>query len=53
MKLFFKEFFKQNPSLLEEPINCDLICQRIEEYVRVKNQQYMDGKNVLIDIKEQ
>ncbi len=55
---FFKEFFKQNPSLLKDPINCDLICQRIEEYVRVKNQQYlealdvkMDGKNVLIDIK--
>ena len=58
MNLFLKELFKQNPSLLKEPINCDLICQRIKEYVRVKNQQYlealdvkMDGANVLINIK--
>lgn len=51
MNKFFKEFFKQNPSLLKEPIDCDLICQRIEEYVRLKNKQYLEGLDVRMDDK--
>ena len=57
MNIDLKELFDKEPSLLREPTNCDLICQRIEEYVRIKNKQYLEsldvkieGKNVLIDI---
>lgn len=58
MDIDLKALFKKEPSLLEEPIDCDLIIKRIEEVVRIKNKEYldsldvkMDGKNVLIDIK--
>lgn len=44
MDIDLKALFKKEPSLLMEPIDCNLICQRIKEYVRLKNKQYLDTK---------
>jgi len=49
MDIDLKALFKQEPSLLMEPIDCDLICQRIEEYVRLKNKLYLEGLNVTLE----